>query len=162
MEYARPCAQTPEAEKRLSCGILKSSMYLGSDGTVCPCMSMTDSKLKDWPNAFETPLREILSDTPFTARCATTIGQVRDGNGECRTCEFVDKCNGGCRAMAVCSEPSMTAPDPSNCHFYRNGWYDRFKQVGNEALEAYLAAHPEIAESPDAPAGEQEDREFGI
>jgi len=49
-----------------------------------------------------------------------------------------------------------------NCHFYRNGWYGFYKQVGNETLEAYLAAHPEVAESPDAPAGEQEDREFGI
>ena len=87
---------------------------------------------------------------------------VRDGNGECRSSPWIAKCNGGCRAMAVCTEPSMTAPDPSCCHFYRNGWYERFERVGRASLEAYLAAHPDIAALPDAPQTELEDQEFGI
>ena len=162
MEYERPCAQEPEAERRLSCGILKTSFYLGPDGTVYPCMSMADSKLKDWPNAFQTPLVGILGDTPFMDRCATTIGMVRGGNDRCRGCKYVKRCNGGCRAGVVCSEPSMTAPDPSNCHFFHGGWHERFRKVGQSSLDAFIVAHPEVVEKPDAPTSKVEDREFGI
>ena len=54
----------------------------------------------------------------------------------------------------------MTAPDPGNCHFYRNGWYDRFKAVGAEALGAYLSRHPELEakrKQGAAPTGEEDD-----
>ena len=89
-------------------------------------------------------MREILGDTPFMSRCATTIGQVRDGNDECRTSPWADKCNGGCRAAAIAKSPHFCAPDRNSCLFFRHGWYNRFKAVGQEALDAYLAAHPEL------------------
>jgi len=41
-------------------------MYIGPDGRVCPCMSMTVQEQDDaFPSVFEQPLREILGYTPF-------------------------------------------------------------------------------------------------
>lgn len=147
MEYERPCGQDAGSESCLSCSILKSLLYIGPDGSVCPCMSMAVSKINDWPNVFETPLRETLGDTVFMDRCAVTIKQIRDENGRCRSCVWADRCNGGCRAAAVCAEPSITAPDPANCHFYFGGWYERFQKVSRQALDHYIARHPELADS---------------
>lgn len=102
----------------MSCGVLKSEMFLGADGTVCPCMSMVDAKAESWPNAFETPLRDILGEIPFMDRCATSVGMVHDGNDACRACEYIDRCNGGCRAGALVSSGNYLAPCPENCHFF--------------------------------------------
>lgn len=146
MEYCRPCATDSRSERRLSCGILKASMYIGPDGTVCPCMSMTDSRVGDWPNVFETPLATILGENEFMNRCSATVGQVRDANPKCRSCAYLDRCNGGCRASAVCAGPDYLGIDPSTCHFFQGSWYERFKEVGEAARDAYLERHPEIAE----------------
>ena len=144
MEYERPCATDPKSEKRLSCSILKTSMYIGPDGTVCPCMSMAESTIKDWPNIFETPLREILGKSAFMDLCGTTVGMVRDGNDRCRACPWVERCTGGCRAAAIATSDNYFAPEPGTCHFFEAGWYERFKGVGTQALEGFLAAHPEL------------------
>ncbi len=163
MEYERPCATNAKSESRLSCGVLRSSLYLGPDGTVCPCMSMADCAIKDWPNAFETPLREILGDTPFMGRCSVTVGQVRDGNDKCRSCPWIEKCSGGCRAAAIATSDNYCAPELSQCHFFEAGWYDRFKTVSQEALDRHLAAHPELVASPEPsdPTGEKPGNEDG-
>ena len=155
VEYCRPCATDRRSERRLSCGILKTGMYIGPDGTVCPCMSMSDSQVDGWPNAFETPLVQILGETEFMDRCGATVGQVRDANPRCRDCAYVDRCNGGCRACAVCAGTDYLGVDPSTCHFFQGGWYERFKEVGEAALDAYLGRHPEIAERAKRNVGER-------
>lgn len=128
--YERHCEPDPESEQRLSCSILRTSMYIGSDGRVCPCMAMTVQENDDaFPSLFETPLSEILGQTPFMERCACTVGQVRDANPECRACEWVEYCHGGCRAAAYNSGGQYLAIDTGQCDFFRQGWYERFKNV---------------------------------
>ena len=158
-DYVRPCVTDEKSEKRLSCGILKNGMYIGPDGTVCPCMSMADCEVRDWPNVFEEPLREILGETLFMDRCSVTVGQVRDGNDECRSCKWIEKCSGGCRAAAIAKSSNYFAPEPAQCHFFKAGWYDRFEEVGKKALEEFLAAHPELAEDKTVGTGKTDDEE---
>ena len=103
----------------------ESVAYVSLDndaGTVCPCMSMVDAEAESWLNAFETPLRDILGESPFMDRCAISVGMVRDGNDACRACEYIDRCNGGCRAGALMSSGNYLAPCPENCHFFFGGW----------------------------------------
>ena len=71
-------------------------------------------------------LREILGKTPFMERCACTVAQVRDANPACRTCEWVEKCHGGCRAAAYNDTGDYYAIDPGQCYFFTAGWYNRF------------------------------------
>lgn len=113
---------------------------------MCPCMSMIDSQVGGWPNVFDTPLAQILGESDFMNRCAATVGQVRDANPKCRDCAYLDRCNGGCRANAVCAGPDYLGVDPSTCHFFEGGWYKRFREVGEAARDAYLERHPEVAE----------------
>ena len=133
--YERHCGVDPESERRLSCSILRTSMYIGPDGRVCPCMAMTVQEDDEaFPSLFEMPLREILGQTPFMDRCACTVGQVRDANPECRTCAWVDHCHGGCRAAAYNEAGHYLAVDPGQCHFFKEGWYEKFKEVGNARM----------------------------
>ena len=138
--YERHCKVDPESERRLSCSILRTSMYIGPDGRVCPCMSMTVQEDDEaFPSVFETPLREILGYTPFMERCVCTVGQVRDANPACRTCAWVDRCHGGCRAAAYNDGGGYYAIDPATCHFFKGGWFERFQEAacrGQEALAA--------------------------
>lgn len=128
--FERHCGLDPESERRLSCSILRTSMYIGPDGRVCPCMSMTVQEDDDaFPSAFETPLHEILGYTPFMERCSCTVGQVRDANPACRKCAWVDKCHGGCRAAAYNDGGGYYAIDPATCHFFKGGWYERFLEA---------------------------------
>lgn len=131
--YERHCGVDPEGERRLSCSSLRTSMYVGPDGRVCPCMAMTVQEEDEaFPSLFETPLREILGNTPFMERCSCTIGQVRDANPECRECAWVDHCHGGCRAAAYNSTGRYYGLDPDQCHFFKQGWYERFRRVVEE------------------------------
>ena len=133
--YERHCKIDPESERRLSCSILRTSMYIGPDGRVCPCMSMTVQENDGaFPSLFETPLREILGHTPFRDRCTCTVGHVRDANPECRTCAWVDHCHGGCRAAAYNSTGRYLSVDPDQCHFFKDGWYERFRGVADPWL----------------------------
>ena len=136
--YERHCEVDPESERRLSCAILRSSMYIGPDGRVCPCMSMTVQEQDEaFPSVFEQPLREILGYTPFMDRCAATVGQVRDANPECRECKWVSYCHGGCRAAAYNDGGSYYAVDPGQCHYFKAGWFEKFKAVAESARDAY-------------------------
>ena len=73
------------------------------------------------------------------------VGQVRDGNNECRSCPWIEKCSGGCRAAAIAVSSNYFAPEPAQCHFFKAGWYDRFLEVDKKALDGFLAAHPELS-----------------
>ncbi len=141
--YERHCEVDPETERRLSCGILRTSVYIGPDGRVCPCMSMTVQEGDPaFPSLFEQPLRETLASngTPFMQRCLATVGQVRDANPECRECEWVSRCHGGCRAEAYNEGGSYFAVDPGQCHFFKAGWYQRFVDTTEKMLAAAAEA----------------------
>lgn len=138
--YERHCEVDPESEKRLSCAILRGSMYIGPDGRVCPCMSMTVQEDDDaFPNVYEVPLREILGYTPFMERCVATVGQVRDANPQCRECVWVETCHGGCRASAYNEGGDYYSVDPAQCHYFKAGWFERFLEVAGTERDEMLA-----------------------
>lgn len=125
----RPCPAKWESQM-LSCPSVKKGFYLGADGMVAPCMGMCDCDFaQSLPNVYETPLREILGDSRFMELCSATVGEVRDGNDKCRSCEHTDKCSGGCRNSALIKSNNYYGVDPEVCFFYENGWYERLKSV---------------------------------
>ena len=64
-----------------SCGVLKKHFYIGADGMVAPCMGMCDCTFAgNFPNLFETPLKDILRDSIYTELYAATVGDVRNRN----------------------------------------------------------------------------------
>ncbi|MBR2836115.1 MAG: radical SAM protein [Coriobacteriales bacterium] len=129
-----------EAEKCTpSCGVLVDCFYIGAEGMVCPCMGMADTAYApSFPNLFETPLKDILGDSEFDHLCRASVSDVRDGSGKCRDCEFIDRCNGGCRNSALMAGEGYYGADPEACWFFEHDGDKRIAQVAKESFEAYL------------------------
>lgn len=126
-----------------SCGVLTKNFYIGAEGMVCPCMAMAECTYAvNFPNIFETPLREILRDSPFVDLCSTTVGEVRDKSGKCRDCKFTDRCTGGCRNAALLAGDNYCGVDPGLCAFFENGYDERIRAAAQPAFEAYIKRCP--------------------
>ncbi len=130
-----------------SCGVLKQNFYIGADGVVAPCMGMSDCKFAvNFPNLFETPLKDILRESEFHTLTTATIKDIRDHNPKCRKCKYIDRCTGGCRNSVLMQGDDYYGIDEDLCYFYENGWEDRLTKAVEKPFEAYLGRHPEILE----------------
>ena len=144
--YRRECSPAEE-EDVLACGVLGSMFYIGADGIVSPCQGMGDCKIAErLSSLFERPLREILTDSEYVKLSYTTVGDVRRGNDECRSCAYSDRCTGGCRNSALIAGENYCGADPDACYFFKNGWEERIRAAAAPAFERYLKRHPAAAE----------------
>jgi len=140
--YERKISEKAE-KKTPSCGVLTHNFYIGADGMVAPCMGMGDCGFaKNFPNLFETPLKDILRDSELIRLSGVTVGEVRDRSGKCRDCEFIDRCFGGCRNAALMAGDDYYGVDPSICEFFKNGWDKRIREVADPAFEEYIKRCP--------------------
>lgn len=143
--YEKECSAEEEAEVA-SCGVLQGHFYIGPEGNVAPCMSMNDCEdVLSLPNLKEVPLREILRDSEFTKLCDTTVGEVRDRNPKCRTCQYMERCTGGCRAGALIDAKDYYGIETDACQFFELGWNERIRKAAQPAFEKYWKKHKEEA-----------------
>ena len=141
--YCRECSA--EDEKIMpSCGVLTENFYIGAEGMVCPCMGMADcAYAKNFPNLFETPLKEILgADSFFTRLCRTKVAEIRENNPKCRECAYISRCTGGCRNAALMAGDDYCGLDPGVCWFFENNGEARITAAAKDAFEAYLKRNP--------------------
>ena len=140
--YHRECPADQE-DKRLSCPVLGEAFYIGADGVVAPCQGMCDCDFgRSFPSIKEKPLREILTDSPYVKLSYATVGDVRRGNDECRTCEFIDRCAGSCRNSALLNGDNYYGVDPDACYFFKNGWEERIRAAAQPAFDEYIRRNP--------------------
>lgn len=155
--FFRPCPANLEG-KLLSCPTIKKAFYLGAEGMVSPCMGMCDCDFaENLPNVYETPLREILSDSPFMDLCAATVADVRDGNRKCRSCEHLKKCAGGCRNTALIKSNNFYDPDPQACFFFENGWDEKLKAAAEKSYAQYCEKNGIEPKKANGPMNESEE-----
>jgi radical SAM protein with 4Fe4S-binding SPASM domain len=100
----------------------------------------------NFPNLFETPLKEILRDSEFYTLTAATVKDIRDHNPKCRECKYLDRCTGGCRMAVLMQDDDYYGIDENLCYFYENGWEERITKAAEEPFREYLKRHPEIKE----------------
>lgn len=146
--YHQECSREEEGAVPV-CGVLTSNFFIGADGMVCPCMGMADcGYAKNFPNLQKTPLREILGEGEFTKLCETSVGQIRDHNPECRNCEHIDKCTGGCRNVVLLNGDDYYGVDPAECWFFKNKCDERITRAAEGAFEAYQERRNKKKEDP--------------
>ena len=155
--YVRESSVQDEAHS-LACPVLSKAFYIGADGVVSPCMGMCDtSYAANFPSLREHRLSEVLQDSAVVELAYATVRDVRDGNGECRNCEYIDRCTGGCRQAALMAEENYYGVDPTVCFFFKNGWEQRIRAIAQPAFEEYLRRNPPTKEAkspsvnPDCP-----------
>lgn len=142
MFYEQRCTQAEE-QKMLSCGILGTDFYIGADGMVAPCMGMCDTGYaRHFPNLKETPLQDILRDSELVGLCYTKVGDIRNAQEECRKCDYIDRCTGGCRNAALVAGGDYLSVDPAICAFFKNGWERRIRDAVRPAFEDYIKRCP--------------------
>ena len=140
--HEKKCSEEEE-KKRPSCGVLIHNFYVGADGVVAPCMGIADCGFaKNLPNLYETPLKELLRDSEFVKWTYATVGEVRDGSGKCRGCEYIDRCTGGCRNAALLAGDNYYGIDPACCEFFQKGWDKRIHEIAQPAFDAYILRCP--------------------
>ena len=138
ISYIRPCSMENEQD-RLSCPSLGQSFYIGAEGMIAPCMMMADHPFSErFPNLHQTPLREILGDSELMKLSQATVGDVRNGNDECRKCPYLEKCSGGCRQAALTETNNYYGPERSACTFFKNGWDRLIRDAMDKPYKDYL------------------------
>ncbi|MBO4352157.1 MAG: radical SAM protein [Eggerthellaceae bacterium] len=135
----RQCRLTPA--KRCSperdrlqpvCGDARRMPFVASNGSLTLCNQISGWEAAhgiEHGNVYETPLAELLSDSPFTRQLLVTRAQVREHNPECLECGFRSMCGCGCRAVALVVTDDLLAADPTTCAFFKGGYHERFKEV---------------------------------
>ena len=149
-----------EADEKIapSCGVLTRNFYIGAEGMVCPCMGMADCGYsKNFPNLFETPLKDILSGSEFHDLCHCTVGDIRDHNPKCRECKYVDRCTGGCRNAVLMAGDDYYGIDEGLCWFFENGGEERIAAAAKDAFAEYIKRNPPKEENHHAPESKNTD-----
>lgn len=132
-------------DKQVMCDSHKSMVYISPEGKVLPCQEIMASPLFDeYPNLFDTSLQQVLSDSRYIKDACSTVQDFMDHNPECKTCSYLKNCHGGCRASAVgANGTDYLKPDQVACAYFKDGWFEKFRQVGDAAFEKYHESHPE-------------------
>lgn len=136
--YGMPCRHNVPSEDKLCyvppCGVIHTSLYVGPNGAIVPCMSMCGAKIeKAFPNMFETPLKDILTESSYTRLTSKRVDYLLSTKQECVECEFRLKCCGGCRAMATGADTDdYFAIDPVTCKIFKEGWDVKLEAIADK------------------------------
>ena len=109
-------------------------------------MGMCDTGYaSNFPSLHEQRLSEVLQDSKVVELAYASVRDVRNGNDECRSCDYLDRCSGGCRNSALMAGDNYYGVDPGVCYFFKNGWEERIRAVAQPAFEKYLRRNPPTA-----------------
>lgn len=118
---------------RAICAAARSTMYLGPDGHILPCIPMAELDVTNelFPKLSDMSLAEALSDSTYLRFISTTLGEYHQHNPRCASCPYRNRCGGGCRGHAVIANggSDLLGRDPDTCMLFRGGYYDRVQKL---------------------------------
>ena len=126
-------AEDEECGRKVVCQSARTTMYLGPDGRILPCIPMSeyDSVSDLFPTVAGMTLAEALSDSFYMDFISATLDDYLAHNPECAACAFKNRCGGGCRGCAVNANggSDLLDVDPDACLIFKGGYYDRVKKL---------------------------------
>lgn len=127
------------------CEVIHNSFYLGPSGNVVPCMTLDQIEMtKGFPNIYEMPLQQILSDSSYTEAMSLRVRDVIAHNEECRDCEYKCRCCAGCRAFAAVNKPDdYLAIDKITCKILKERWNEKLYTVADRYFKRKHRGNPE-------------------
>ena len=108
----------------------RGMVAVSSKGEVVPCLQMSGYFIEkgiSLGNIFETPLKELLKNSPYLdLAMAPLLKQILE-NDKCGNCKYYKACNGGCPALGLLysKDVNFYHEDITKCYFFENGWYER-------------------------------------
>ncbi len=129
------------------CGSVRWNVYITPEGRLLPCMPMTACDVQeDFPLIQDIGLANGLSDSYFMQFVDSRLRDLVERNSECASCEYVLRCGGGCRAIALMQpEHDIWGTDRSECLLWKGGYVDRIRSVADAAIKEYVS-YDKIAE----------------
>lgn len=126
-------AEEADCSGKVICSSARSTMYLGPDGRILPCIPMSEHACvsRQFPTVGELTLAEALCDSFYLEFISKTLGAYLEHNPTCRACAYKNRCGGGCRGRAVLSNngADLLGVDPDACLIFTGGYYDRVKAL---------------------------------
>ena len=131
------------------CESVRSSIFIGADGTVAPCMGFYDTPYREkLPNVLRTGLGEITLKGACHDLFMTTVGDFLKDNPKCEACPEMLECLGGCMLEGMTQSPDGRGPDPRACYFHRHIGKDAVAAVADRAiLDAGLEGRKEARQN---------------
>ena len=126
--YTRAAVNSCAGRYRDSAPVCKGNrgmIAVGANGNVYPCHQMSgyyEQHADILGNVRETPLASLLSGGRYLDEVCTTLGDLRKANQKCGECAYFERCNGGCRAIALALTGDKLGIDPSKCLFWEEGY----------------------------------------
>lgn len=110
------------------CADAQREVFIGFDGEMSPC-SQISGKFGamgiSLGNVLNAGLEPLLKDSRFLQCVRLQVKALADECEECRSCEYMRYCLGGCRAMACAMTDDYFAPDRMSCVFFKKGYWKR-------------------------------------
>ena len=139
VDYVNPDTEKTDFFKIPCCKEIKQSAYIDAEGRLLPCMGFADSPLADkFANLLSEDWRKASWDSLYSKVADTTIQQMVDANPQCRDCEYLRQCIGGCMAAGITPDGSWLHFDPQRCWFYMNVGEQAVRDAADAAIAQYV------------------------
>lgn len=106
------CADHDYIAPLLSCGAGKECLSINESGDVFPCTAMYIKV----GNIFENTIKEMCDCSEIIKKLNTMRCETIDSINECKNCEYLHRCSGGCRANAFIATDNLYGVDPYCWH----------------------------------------------
>ena len=106
----------------------RGMVAVAANGNLYPCHQMSGYYEQHGyflGNVKKTPLKDFLSGGKYLDEVCTTLGTLKESNRKCGNCSYFERCNGGCRAIALALTGDRLGIDPSKCLFWKNGYAEK-------------------------------------
>ncbi len=128
--YTLTAVNSCKGEYRSSAPVCKGNrgmVAVAANGNVFPCHQMSgyyEQHRDILGNLKQESLQKLLSGGKYLDEICTTLGTLREKNEKCGNCIHFERCNGGCRAVALALTGDKFGVDPSKCIFWEKE-YDK-------------------------------------
>ncbi len=121
--------------RKHGCGI---QAFLGHEGIFLPCdafegLSIKHGVLLEKESLYSRSLHDFLSGSEYANYMGTKLCEYQQSNPECKECEWLRNCRGGCCAFGLGATGNILGASPLTCIYFRSGHH----QMINDMIEAY-------------------------
>ena len=114
------------------CSDARHELFIGYDGEITPCSQVSGKfgvAKVSLGNVLKEDLPSLLRHSQYLNYVNMPVSALTDANEECRSCEFLHYCLGGCRAMAYLMTDRYLGADRMSCVFFKQGYWKRLYET---------------------------------
>jgi len=124
-----------DLSKMYICKTARFKSYVSAEGKIMPCMGYSGSKIADeFPSILEKSLVEITTNSFYKDVVCTTKAKFLEKNKECRECDHLLHCAGGCAACALNDTGDYCGIESKHCNFFKKNFADEIRKAIPEGI----------------------------